>query len=258
MGAEYYKSMRKVILHYHLFKNAGTSVDAALKENVAPEEWVTREFPLQPNVNREQVSEWILNNIQARIFSSHTAYLPPPKLEGVKVLPVIFIRHPIDRIASAYAFEARQTGDSFGAVLARNTNLSGYIQVRLAIPNDHQCRNFHIHRLSMMFDKSYGGALTRAKMALTALPFVGIVERFDWSLMRLESWLQSEGFDGLRLRPIRKNVSRPISELQDRLRKIERELGETIYRRLIEENEDDLILYEEAVANAEKIAGDAS
>ena len=45
--------MKTVILHYHLFKNAGTSLDAAFKENFSEEsgEWVTKEFPAQPSQN---------------------------------------------------------------------------------------------------------------------------------------------------------------------------------------------------------------
>ncbi|SEO44484.1 sulfotransferase family 2 domain-containing protein [Vreelandella aquamarina] len=236
--------MRKVILHYHLFKNAGTSLDAAFKENVAPEEWVTQEFPGQPKANREQVAQWILENPQAKIFSSHTAYLPPPKLEGVKVLPVIFLRHPIDRIASAYAFETKQDGDSFGAVLARNTDISGYIETRLALPHDRQCRNFHMQRLAMMFGEKQGDEFTRAKKALETLPFVGIVEQFADSMARLEKWLQSEGFEGMQLKPVEKNVSRDIKKsLDDKLKDFEEKISPEVFAKLMEANLADVEIF---------------
>ncbi|MGM0831836.1 MAG: sulfotransferase family 2 domain-containing protein [Pseudomonadota bacterium] len=240
--------MRKVILHYHLFKNAGTSLDAAFKENVAPEEWVTKEFPSQPKANRDQVAEWILENPQAKIFSSHTAYLPPPNLEGVKVLPVIFMRHPIDRIASAYAFEKKQGGDSFGAVLARNTDLSGYIETRLALPHDRQCRNFHMQRFAMMFGERQGDELTRAKMAIEKLPFIGIVEQFSDSMSHLEKWLKSEGFEDIELKPVEKNVSRDIKKsLDEKLEDFERRISTDVFSKLMKENNDDLSLYEKLI-----------
>lgn len=243
--------MRKVILHYHLFKNAGTSLDAAFKENVSPEEWVTQEFPGQPAANREQVAQWILDNPEAKIFSSHTAYLPPPKLEGVKVLPVIFLRHPIDRIASAYAFETRQGGDSFGAVLARNTDLSGYIETRLALPHDRQCRNFHMQRLAMMFGEKQGDEFTRAKKALETLPFVGIVEQFADSMARLEKWLQSEGFEGMQLKPVEKNVSRSIKKtLEEKLQEFEERINPEVFEKLMSGNHEDLDLYEASLLKA--------
>src|SRR3546814_7801728 len=93
--------MRTVVLHYHLFKNAGTSLDKVLQENFG-EKWVTREFPRRSNpvVHVREVAEWIMGNPEAVAFSSHTAELPPPVLPGIRVIPLIFIRHPIDRIAS--------------------------------------------------------------------------------------------------------------------------------------------------------------
>lgn len=240
--------MRKVILHYHLFKNAGTSLDAAFKESVQPEEWVTQEFPGQPKANREQVAQWILDNPQAKIFSSHTAHLPPPTLEGIKVLPVIFLRHPIDRIASAYAFETKQGGDSFGAVLARNTDISGYIETRLALPHDRQCRNFHMQRLAMMFGEKQGDEFTRAQKVLETLPFVGIVEQFADSMARLENWLQSEGFEDMQLKPVEKNVSRDIKKtLEEKLEEFEGRISPEVFAQLMEANQDDLVLYESAI-----------
>lgn len=236
--------MRKVILHYHLFKNAGTSLDAAFKENVEPEEWVTQEFPGQPAKNREEVAQWILENPRAKIFSSHTAYLPPPKLDGVKVLPVIFMRHPIDRIASAYAFETKQGGDSFGAVLARNTDLSGYIETRLSLPNDRQCRNFHMHRLAMMFGEKQGDEFARAEKAVETLPFIGIVEQFADSMARLERWLQHEGFEDMKLKPVEKNVTRDIKKsLDEKLKEFEERISPEVFVKLMEANWSDFELY---------------
>src|SRR5258708_242269 len=119
--------MRNLIFHYHLFKNAGTSVDAILKANFSGR-WVTREFNGGPHAaNVARVGQWVEEEKDAVAFSSHTAMLPPPSLEDVQFFPVVFVRHPIDRIASAYAFECKQPGDGFGAVLARNTTLGGYI-----------------------------------------------------------------------------------------------------------------------------------
>jgi hypothetical protein len=238
--------MRTIILHYHLFKNAGTSLDAAFKENFSEEkgEWVTKEFPAQPALNREQVKQWIIDNPQAKCFSSHTALLPTPKIDGVIVLPVIFLRHPIDRIASAYAFEKKQVGDGFGAVLARNTDFNGYVETRLVISNDRQCRNFHIQRLSTMFGEKQGDEFTRAKMAINKLPFVGIVENFSSSLKELEQWLNKEGFQDLKLAPSEKNVSRSIEvPLSEKLNKIEKNLQENVWTKLLEANKGDIELY---------------
>jgi len=230
--------MKTVILHYHLFKNAGTSLDAAFKENFKGGEWVTAEFSAQPAKNREMVKQWIIDNPQAKCFSSHTAMLPPPQIDGVKVLPVIFMRHPIDRIASAYEFEKKQGGDSLGAVLARNTDFKGYVETRLALPNDRQCRNFHMQRFAQMFGEKQGDEFVRAKMAVERLPFVGVVERYSESLEKLERLLENECFEGIKLKPVEKNVSRGAKKsLEGKLVEIEGQLGKTLFRQLSKANE---------------------
>lgn len=238
--------MRKVILHYHLFKNAGTSLDAAFKENFSEEkgEWVTKEFSGQPRKNRQELNEWIIKNSQAKCFSSHTAIFPVPEIEGIKIIPIIFIRHPIDRIASAYSFEKKQGGDGFGPVLARNTTLAGYIETRLALTHDRQCRNFHAHRLAAMFDERHGDEATRAKMAIEKLPFVGLVERYSDSLGRLKVILDNEGFEGIKLNAVEKNVSRGVKKkLDEKLTEIKNEVGEVVFDQLVESNGVDMNLY---------------
>ena len=238
--------MRKVIFHYHLFKNAGTSLDSQLQANVPEGKWLTQEFPAPLAPNRKGVAEWIQGEQDALVFSSHTAYLPPPDLPGVKVLPVIFIRHPIDRIASVHAFERRQDSEEFGAVLARHTDLAGYIESRLALSFDRLCRNFHSQRLAFMYGEDVGPDKVRAEKALANLPFVGVVDRFEESLIRLQQWLQTEGFN-FTLKPVKENVTRDTDQnLSEKLNAIRQEIGDSIYQKLLAANEEDLLLYEQA------------
>ncbi|MFD3389352.1 sulfotransferase family 2 domain-containing protein [Alteromonas macleodii] len=237
--------MRKVILHYHLFKNAGTSLDAAFKENFSEEkgEWVTKEFPNQPAANREQVRQWILDNPQAKCFSSHTALFPVPEFDDIQVFPVIFVRHPIDRIASAYAFERKQNGSTFGSVLARNTSLKGYIETRLALPHDRQCRNFHVSRFSSGTTNSEISELEKALKEADKLPFVGLVENFDRSIEKLNSVLSDCWADGNYLSVKKQNVSsRKKGSLEEKLSSIRDELGEVFFNELMLLNEDDIAL----------------
>lgn len=241
--------MNKAIFHYHLFKNAGTSLDASFKENFHGEEWVTAEFPAQPAKNRDLARQWVSENPQALCFSSHTAFLPPPEIPGRVILPVIFVRHPIDRIASAYSFEKKQGGKGFGAVLARNTSFSGYCESRLALGYDRQCRNFHVDRFASMFAPAFGSELDRALKAFDMLPFVGLVEEFDKSLQRLEDWLKTEGFEDIAIAPKEHNVSRDNkASLEEKLAALEEDMGSEMFARLLDENADDMKLYEKVKA----------
>ncbi len=239
---------RKVILHYHLFKNAGTSLDSSLKENFKGVEWATKEFPNNHKLNQSQLAEWIENSGETKCYSSHTAQFPPPKFDDIDVLPIVFVRNPLDRIASAYSFEKRQGGNSFGAVLARNTDFRGYIETRLALNKDRQCRNFHTYRLAMMIGEDQGKELERAVKAVDYLPYVGVVESYNQSLNLLEGWLQAEGFSDISIKAVEKNVSRnPKKSLSEKLDQMKDILGNECFDSLVLANNDDIKLYDYVV-----------
>jgi hypothetical protein len=237
--------LRKIIFHYHLFKNAGTSIDELLKANF-PRHWVSREFNAdQQNANISQVEQWILQEKNAVAFSSHTAMLPPPDLKDIKIFPIIFVRHPIDRIASAYNFEKNQGGDNFGSVLARHTTLAGYIEVLLSFRHSSQCRNFQINRLAQMVRGAGGDQTALALQALETLPFIGLVGEFDESIKRLSTWL-SPHFPEFRPIVVAKNVNRDRTvSLEQKLEQIRVSIGDACYARLVEANGGDLALFNE-------------
>jgi hypothetical protein len=175
---------RTVILHYHLFKNAGTSFDGILKRNF-PGRWVSTEF--KGSDNSADVSAWIQSNPDAAAFSSHTATGPVPVIPGVRVISALFLRDPVERIRSAYLFERRQTfqpdSDRSRLNLAAQTDFEGYVRGRIAVAGDRQCRNFHCARLAS-FVRRPGPELDRAMDALGVLDFVGEVETFDLWMAR--------------------------------------------------------------------------
>lgn len=238
---------RKVILHYHLFKNAGTSLDASLKLYFSKGKWLTQEFSSNRERNSNDLRLWMKNSSEAECFSSHTAFLPVPEYEYMDVFPVIFLRHPIDRIVSAYKFEAKQNAETYGSILARNTNIGGYIETRLAQENDRQCRNFHSHRLSMMFSESEGTELERSLRAVEESPFIGIVEKFSDSIRKLESDLSDFGFRDIRLSSQRKNVTQSNSDsIAEKMAMLEGVLGVSLFDKLLKANEIDLQVYAKA------------
>lgn len=191
---------RTIILHYHLFKNAGTSVDAILKRNFGTR-WVTREFPVRGDNNTALVEEWIRETPDAIAYSSHTMMGPIPQVEGVRVISFLLLRDPIERIKSAYRFERTQDADTWGAQLAKTHDFEGYVRARLDRPGDRQCRNFQTYRLASMMPGD-GSELDRAKRALAALSVVGRVEAFDEAMGRLAAV-----YPGLKYQAVRANTS---------------------------------------------------
>lgn len=199
--------MRTIILHYHLFKNAGTSVDQLLKRNFDTA-WVTKEFPIpnSPQGNTPQVEDWIRENPDAVAFSSHTMAGPLPVVEGVRIVSIMLLRDPIKRIVSAYAFERTQGVSTFGSTLARHTDLEGYVRVRLSIPNDRQCHDFQCARLARMLPGPED-EFDRAKDALGKLTVSGLVEKFSIAMSNLAEELRPD-FPEFSWEEVRSNTSK--------------------------------------------------
>src|SRR5437868_7618552 len=111
-------------------------------------------------------------------LSSHTLLLPPPEIPEAEIIPVIFIRHPLDRLKSAYLFEREQRADTVGVRLARENDFAGYLRARLEIPGDRSCRTFQTHRLAMAEPGNGDTELARALRAFDRLPLVRAAEAF--------------------------------------------------------------------------------
>jgi hypothetical protein len=239
---------RPLIVHYHLFKNAGTSVDAILKQNF-PGQWASQEFSSSDHEAQMPELEHLLRNRPDVVaVSSHTLTLPLPAFEGIRPLPIIFVRHPLDRLRSAYDFEVRQTEETEGSRLAKTTDFAGYLEARLSWSGDRACRNFQSYRLAQWLPPGEGEELERALRAVRELPFVGLVEAFDQSMRRFCE-IARQRFPTFGLVEAWANASRAAgSSLEKRLQVIREELGSTLYADLESANAWDLTRYEAIVA----------
>lgn len=246
---ELLKQLRPLVLHYHLFKNAGSSVDEMLIRNFGTL-WTQAEFKTPVgNSNTEDVANYLLAHPNIVAFSSHTAYLPPPQLPGLYIFPIIFVRHPLDRIKSAYSFEKSQGADTYGAKLARRETFEGYLRHLLNHPTDRTVRNFQSHRFAHNEPPSVGSESRRALLALESLPFVGLVEAFERSLQRLERRLQPL-FQTFRAYSAKENVTRNLDKpLQVRLDEIEQEIGKPLFAELCAANANDIELFRRVERN---------
>jgi hypothetical protein len=243
--------MRKLIIHYHLFKNAGTSIDNILKDSFR-DKWQNwdrpsdKDGPLLP----AEMTAFIEENPQLIAISSHDV-VPPVPVGEFQVFPIVFMRHPIDRARSAYLFEWQkelgldQPDRSFGE----------YIDEKLAPEGDSVIANFHVSRLSNLV---YGDdvhrkplrdyeRLDRAKLFLSSIPYFGLVENFHQSLIRLYYYLKPN-FPEIVVVNHQANVIQDINaKLEEKLKSIQEELGDDKYQMLCERNELDIKLYQFAV-----------
>ncbi len=243
--------MRKLIIHYHLFKNAGSSVDNILKDSFG-DKWQNwdcpfhRHRPLLP----AEMAAFISDNPQLVAISSHDA-VPPVPIGAFQVFPIIFLRHPIDRARSAYLFEWQK---ELGLDQPKGS-FAEYIDEKLAPEGGGVITNFQVSRISNLvygknvYRKSLRDyeRLERAKLFLSSIPYFGLVENFQQSLIRLYYYLKPN-FPEIKVVNHQANVIQDINaKLEERLKSIQDELDEKKYQMLCDHNELDIKLYQFAV-----------
>ena len=239
-------SKRLVIVHFHLFKNAGTSVDTILQRNFE-ERWIEIEGPNNRKLDPEALIAFIRDNPQYDAISSHTAVVSVPEYEDIEIIPILFFRHPIDRIRSAYDFERKQDAQTPGSIKAKEGDFKYYMDWRMTTPNPWQVCNFHAFRLKDFHDftpaKQTQLFEPRARAALESLPFVGLVEEFDHSMTVFQGLIQS-AFPEFQSSSVYENVTAKGRDISENIDRFADRIGEETFEALLELNRTDMRLYE--------------
>ena len=246
--------MRHIVLHLHIFKNAGSTFDTFLTHNFPSScGGVEGEYPWG-TIDSDRLCSYALANTPLRAISSHQARLPLSHCPGVNFHPIVFLRHPIDRVGSVYSFERRQpltTNQQAGSV-AHQTDLAGYVRWGLTDGNPCVIRNFQtIHLAGRDRDMRTAFALEpdlRTAMArIASLPAIGIVEDFARSIRRIADYLRPYfGRLGVKYDIVNTSPEREGSLIR-RLEALENALGRSLYQELLDKNALDMKLYEYAL-----------
>ncbi|MCB1754984.1 MAG: hypothetical protein KDJ38_05655, partial [Gammaproteobacteria bacterium] len=86
-------SKRNIIVHYHLFKNAGTSIDKMLKNSFG-DAWENYDLPAAgARISPDSLQQYIEENPHLQASSSHQI-VPPLPTGDLNVFPIVFLRDP--------------------------------------------------------------------------------------------------------------------------------------------------------------------
>ena len=100
-------TQRNVIVHHHIFKNAGTTFERVLDENYG-DKHLSFDGPFTfSHISQDQLAAIIERHPSHVAFSSHQIHLPAPSSLSFRAIPVVFVRHPLLRIRSVFLFEER-------------------------------------------------------------------------------------------------------------------------------------------------------
>ena len=183
---------RPLLVHYHIYKNAGTSVDRTLSESFGGK-WASFEgAPEKSVVSNNEVADFASANPEISAISSHKAR-PFPAVIGF--FPILFLRNPIDRARSMYGFAKRDPAQVDHA-LARDLSFKDYVDTWLDSPSS-VLRNYQVAHLSQASFRvpDLWRAVPRPEDLLEALdflnslPFFGLVRRFEEFLPRFRGLL---------------------------------------------------------------------
>ena len=249
---------RPVVVHVHLFKNAGTSVEAALRELVGSD-W--RSFDGHESdgiVTTSSLRELLVDEPSIRAVSSHQIRPSLDLGENICPVPIVFLRHPLDRIRSAYDFERNQGAVSESSRVASEASFSDWIEFHRE-KGSSQVSNFHVMALSTIRWTETGKLkkatpqdhLQSALGFLRTLPAIGFVEDFDESLRRMNARVAAEldlGETAPYQAPTLNISASREAALADRLERLRTDLGDDGFVALVEMNALDQMLYDWAFA----------
>ena len=221
---------RTIIAHGHIFKNAGTSFDWALKRNFKEGFIDHRDNDQMRRGGASSLANILDANRDIKAIASHHLYrwMPLPQIPNVTIIPCFFIRHPIERVRSVYTFERSQKAETPGAVHAKKLSFKDYIAWRMGHKGGGVVMNYQTKYCS----GRKGAPLSDAHIAKTAdflssVALTGIVDRFDESMVYFEEFLRAS-FPLIDLSYVRQNVSnrgRSTSTVEARIEAVLDELG---------------------------------
>jgi len=238
--------MRNVIVHYHLFKNAGSSIDSILKESFG-DRW--HSFDPENSSGKYhsvELGDIIESNKEKDAFSSH-CIVPPLPSGDFTVHPIVVLRDPISRVMSAYLFEWKK---QMGLDSPKGT-LTEYIQDKFSKPRANAIEDFQTIRLSVTdvertaprFNRHDEQILADAIDFVTSLPTLCLVEEFSSSLQLLKKYF-GPIFPEIKFEEREKNKTQDTSiPLYERHENIKTLIGTDTYDELVKRNLLDIKLY---------------
>lgn len=233
---------RPILVHYHIFKNAGMSVDAALRRHFGAR-WATFEGDHAHDIkSSSELRGFLEAHPDVRAVSSHLARPPLPTRGSV---PIVFLRHPLLRARSVYEFSRRDPTQPFRE--AALGSFAGYLEWALSgAPGAVVILDYQVVHLSAASFCPAGILAARASEAdlreaialLDGWPVVGVVEQYGRSLQLMEL-TYGNLFPGLALRPEHVNRTPAASDEAT----IRSEIGPDLLREFESRNRLDYRLY---------------
>jgi hypothetical protein len=236
-------AIRHIILHYHFFKNAGSTLARSLERNFAERFVLFDSAHYNRRIQPAELLSFTNAHPQILAISSHHLRPPAPKQDKVQFHEMLLLREPLDRLGSMYAFYRRATvtPDPLTQEAKRRTLRDFFLYLIDNQPN--LVSNAQVNLIAN------GGAqipderdAEKATILLCSIPVLGVADDFDHFALVAEHCLRPS-FPHLDLSYAPENVTPGRkNSLPDRLRLFASECGTTLFDKLQELNRLDTAL----------------
>ena len=244
--------MRNIIVHYHIFKNAGTTIDEILRASFGSR-WQNLDKAPTPGVKilPYELQNFLEQNPQLNAVSSHDAFLPEP-VGDFTIYPILFIRHPLIRARSAWKFEWQiQPG-----LTTPKSSFADYLEDKITRKEAGVFSDFQTYKLSNQIyqpldiqrrTNTPAERLQTAQTTVASIPFFGLVEHMQVSLERMYYYLKMP-FPELKIINKKYNASAlETKSIDETLDSIRNEIGSALFTELETRNSQDMQLYQYAI-----------
>jgi hypothetical protein len=233
--------MRCVLLHYHIFKNAGSTIEEIFARSFG-NSFSRIETPDREGLvsNRDLVN-FLEQNPSTKAISSHQIRYPTPKFPGFLFLDVCLVRDPIDRIRSIYDFyhSSPSAGDPLSDLAQGSL---GDFVAGLVEQQPLYIKNVQVNQLACAGDsdepeeRDFQVAAQRIQNAA----LLGVVDCFNKSMVAGEHRLQPV-FPELDCALPAENVTGGLeADLAQRIEKVRAACDESVYAELLRLNDLDI------------------
>jgi len=183
--------MRCILLHYHFFKNAGTTIEEILAHSFGHFARLDNPDPNQPISNAELL-DFLKGNPHIQAVSSHHINYPVPQARGFLFFDICVLRDPLDRVRSAYDYYREKPFAGYPMSDLANQSALPEFSDRLI-----ECAPFCINdvQVNLMAHGEWNHPpcaedLERAARRILTASFPAVVDRFSESLVAAEYLLR--------------------------------------------------------------------
>lgn len=249
--------MKKYLVHYHIYKNAGSTIDNAIKRSFGKESLIELDkvarYKNSEHFDAQLIESIIQSGTDAVAFSSHRMTPTVHRSKSYSFIPLVCVRHPLLRAGSVYRYERKRNDEKPGKEFAKTLDFVDWLEWSIDQTEYIESRNYQTTLLSIP-DVNEGEEpvsapnIALAKSRLDEIPVVGVVEYFDETCRLLEALIGDE-FKQFSIGNSHDNRTKEIESWKVELKNIQSQLPVSLLKRFEEKNSMDYELFWYAVKN---------